>query len=63
MKIEPTSGSVGLSFRQFIFIVCQAEGYQDILKLGCIPLAFTSYEAFLKNKKRSGASLPTLFST
>ena len=51
MKIEHVSGSVGLSFRQFIFIVWQAEGYQNILKLGCIPLAFTSYEVFHKNQK------------
>ena len=51
MNIEHISGSVGLSFKQFIFIVCQAEGYQNTLKLGCIPLAFTSYEG-----------LPTLFS-
>ena len=30
----------------FVFIVCQVEGYQNILKLSCRPLAFTSYEAF-----------------
>ena len=47
---------------QFIFILSQAEGYQNISKLGCIPLAFTSFEAFLKNKRRSGTSAPTLFS-
>ena len=63
MKIEHISGSVGLSFRQFIFFVCLAEGYQNKLKLGCIPLAFTSQEAFSKNKKRSGTSLPNLFSS
>ena len=62
MKLEHISGSIGESFRQFILTVCQAEGYQNILKLGYIPLAFTSYEAFLKNKKRSGTNLPTLFS-
>ena len=46
-------------FRQYVFIACQAEGYQSILKLGCLPLAFTSYEAFFKkSKKRSGTSLP-----
>ena len=27
-------------------IVCQVEGYQNILKLSCRPLAFTSYKAF-----------------
>ena len=33
-------------------------GYQNILKLSCRPLAFNSYKAFLKYKKRSGTSLP-----
>ena len=61
MKVEDMSGSIDKSFRQYIFFVYQAEGYQNILKLSWIPLAFTSYEAFLKNKKRSGTSLPTLF--
>ena len=51
MKIEYIFGSIDQSFRQFIFIVYQAEGYQNILKLGCIPLAFASYEAFLKKQK------------
>ena len=54
--------SISLDQMQFIFIVCQAEGYQSISKLDCIPLAFTSFEAFLKNKKTSGTSAPTLFS-
>ena len=40
-----------------IFILCQVKEYQDILKLNCRPLAFTSY----KNIKRSGASPPTSF--
>ena len=31
-------------------------------KLSYRPLAFTSYEAFSKNKKRSGTSLSTSFS-
>ena len=35
----------------------------DILKLSCRSLAFTSNKAFLKNKKRSAASLPASFST
>ena len=47
---------------QFIFIVYQVEGYQNILKLSCRPLAFTSYKAFLKNKKRYGTSLPASLS-
>ena len=47
---------------QFVFNVCQVEGYRFILKLSCRPLALnTSFKAFLKNKKRSGASLPESF--
>ena len=62
MKIERISGSIGLSFRQFIFTICQAEGYQNILKLRYIPRTFNTQKAFfLKKKKRSGTSLPTLF--
>ena len=38
----------------FVFIVDQVECYQNLLKLCCRPLAFTSYETFFKNKKRSG---------
>ena len=49
------------SFIQFVFIVCQVEGYENILKLSYRPLAFTSQQAFLKNKKMSGISLPCLF--
>ena len=30
-------------------------------KLSCRPLAFTSYQAFSKNKKRSETSLPVSF--
>ena len=30
------------SFIQFVLIVCQVEVYQNILKLSCKPLAFTS---------------------
>ena len=30
-------------FVQFVFIVWQGEGYQNILKLSCRTLAFTSY--------------------
>ena len=37
-------------------VVCQVESYQNILKLNCRPLTFTSYKAFLKNKKRSETS-------
>ena len=36
----------------FVFIACQVESFRNVLKLSCRPLAFTSYKAFLKNKKR-----------
>ena len=39
----------------------QVVGYRNILKLRCRSLAFTSYKAFLKNKKRYGSSLPAEF--
>ena len=42
---------------QFVFIVCQVEDNQNILKLGCRPFPFTSYKTFVKNKKRSATSL------
>ena len=47
---------------QFVFIVCLIEGYRNILKLSCRLLAFTSYKALLKNKNRSGTSIPAPFS-
>ena len=51
------------SLKLFVFILWQVEGYGNILKLSCRSLAFTSYyKAFLKNQKRSGTSLPALFS-
>ena len=61
IKIEHVPGSTVESFMPLVFIVCQIESYQNILKLICKPLAFTSYKAFLKNKKRSRASLSTTF--
>ena len=50
-----------LKFYIYFLIVCQVENYRKWLKLSCRPLAFTSHKAFLKSKKRSGASLPALF--
>ena len=40
---------------QFAFIVCQVEGYRDILQLSCRPLAFTYYKAFTKDTHRKKA--------
>ena len=37
-------------FMQLVFIACQVEGYQIILKWSCRPLAFISYKHFLKTK-------------
>ena len=57
IKVEHIYRSTVWSFIQFIFIVCQYEGYQNILKLNCSPLTFTSYKAFSKNKRGCGTSL------
>ena len=35
-----------------LYVMLQIEGYQNILKLSCRPLVFTSYKAFLKKQKR-----------
>ena len=43
---------------KFHAVVCQAEGYQHILRPKCRPLAFTSHKAFLKTKR--GLELVTL---
>ena len=56
-KIKHISGLIVSSFILFVFIVCQVEGYQNILKLSSRRLAFNSYKAHLKNKKWSGTSL------
>ena len=50
----------GETIPEFVFIVCRFENYQNIFKLSCRPLAFTSYNVFLK-KKRYGTSLPASF--
>ena len=49
---------------KFVFIECQVESYQNILKLNCRTIALNSYKAFLKNKnkKGTGTSLPASFS-
>ena len=52
-----------LKFCPVCFFFCMPiEGYQNILKLSCRLLSFTSYKALLKNKKSSGTSLPASFS-
>ena len=40
------------------FIVCQVNGYKNILKLRSRPLAFILYKDFLKIKKIPAISLP-----
>ena len=61
IKIEHFVGSIVEIFIQFVPIKRQVEGYRNILKLSCRPLAFTSYKAFFKNKKRPGTSFPASF--
>ena len=51
IEIAHISGSVVESFIQFVFIICQVEGYQNILKLSCTPLVFTSYKAFFRKQR------------
>ena len=47
-KLDHISGSIAPSFMQFVFIVCQVDGYQNILRLSYRPLALTSNKAFQK---------------
>ena len=58
IKLEHMSGSIVWSVVQSVFILCQTKGYLSVLKLSCGAFTFTSYKAFLKNKKKSGKSLP-----
>ena len=60
-KIEGISGLTASTFIQFVFILCQVEGYRNMLKLSGRPLTFTSYKGFLKNQKRSRTTLPSHF--
>ena len=48
------------SFIQFV-VVCQVEEFWDIVKLSCRSLA--RYKDFLRNNRRSGASLPASYYT
>ena len=50
------------SFTCFVFIVCQVKDYRKSFELSYGPLAFISYKAFFKNKRKSGASLAASFS-
>ena len=47
--------------KSLLLLYAQGEVYQNILKVRCWPLTLTLYKVFLKNRKRSGASLPTKF--
>ena len=47
-KLDHISGSIVPSFMQFVFIVCQVDGYQNILRLSYRPLALTLNKAFQK---------------
>ena len=61
LKIEHIPGSTAKSSTKFVFTACQVEGYRNILKISYTRLAFISYKAFLKDKKRSGTSLVASF--
>ena len=43
LKLRISRDQYSKVFIQFVFIVSQVEGYQNILKLSCISLAFTPY--------------------
>ena len=63
-KKSKLSISLNQYFKSFIYlvlIVCQVEDYRKWLKLSCSLFAFTSYKAFLKNKKRSGTIINASF--
>ena len=51
MKNVHISGSTVESFLQFVFILWQAKGHRNMLKLSCRPFAFILYKAFSKNRK------------
>ena len=61
IKTEHISASIVQNFMQFLFIVCQVEGYRNILQLSCRPFALTH---FLKKKHKEvhGTSFPSSFS-
>ena len=61
-KLSISLGQHSEILYNLILLYVPVEDYQDILKLRCWPLAFSSYNAFLKNKKKSEASLPASFS-
>ena len=41
----------------FFILHAQVEDYQNILKLRCCPVAFTSYKGFLKKKTKKGRKM------
>ena len=59
---EKSKLSISHKFYTVCFDCILVEGYRNILKPSCIPLAIISNKAFLKKKKRSGASLLDSFS-
>ena len=48
-------------FIYVVLIVCQVENYWKYLKLSWRSFALTLYKTFLKNRNRSGTSLPAPF--
>ena len=56
IKNEHISGSIVERFMQFVPVKCRLEGYRNILKLSCRPLAFTLSRTIFK--KRPGINFP-----
>ena len=53
--------SLNQGFIKFVFVVCQDDGYGNVLKLAD-HILLPRIKLFLKNEKRSGTSLPASFS-
>ena len=61
-KLSISLNQYSKSFIYFVLIVSPVDDYRKWLKLNCSLFAFTSYKAFLKNKKSSGTILHAWFS-
>ena len=62
IKIEYISGSAFWNFIQFVFSVYLSRGLPKYIETKVLITCFTSYKAFLKNKKKPGTSFPVPFS-
>ena len=61
IKIEQICESTVWNFIQNAFIVCPIRGPPNYIETNVLTGALAWFEAFLKNKRRSGTSLPAPF--